>query len=103
MIDPLELTSFETPVEDVTTLVLFTPDVASGALSPMIPLIKGRVPDSVVPVEAGSKCVIEVGTEIVEKIPASPSSICERSRGKCSPARLILYVDVDQRCAALDQ
>jgi len=62
---------------------------ASGAISPIIPSRKGEVPDLATDVEAGSNRDIEVGTEIVEKIPASLSLSAVSS--KCSPARLILY------------
>jgi hypothetical protein len=63
---------------------------ASGAISPSIPSRKGKVPDLATDVEAGSNRDIEVGTDIVEKIPASLSSLSAVS-SKCSPARLILY------------
>jgi hypothetical protein len=69
------------------TSTLLDSEIAAGAISPMMPSRKGKVPDLAVPVEAGSTRVIEVGTEIVEKIPASLSSslsLSTRSKGTCS-------------------
>ena len=67
---------------------------ASGAISPIIPSRNGKVPDLATDVEAGSSRDIEVGTEIVEKIPASLSLSAVSS--KCSPARLILLKSVNR-------
>jgi len=94
-------------VDEIPTSALLVSEIASGARSPMIPSRKGKVPGLPVPVETGSDRVIEVGTEMVEKIPASLSSLSKGSRGICSPARLILYSYIDfwyvqKRCAALD-
>jgi hypothetical protein len=68
---------------------------ASGATSPSIPSRKGKVPDLATDVEAGSNRDIDVGTEIVEKIPASQSLSAVSS--KCSPARLILCKSVNRK------
>jgi hypothetical protein len=81
-----------TNVEETTNPPAPTPSeaTASGAISPRIPSRKGKVPDLAVDVEAGSIRDIDVGTEIVEKIPAPLSSLSAVSN-KCSPARLILF------------
>ena len=63
---------------------------ASGAISPRIPSRKGKAPGWATDVEVGSKRDMEVGTEIVEKIPASLSS-SSGEPSKRSPARLILF------------
>ena len=62
---------------------------ASDAISPTIPSRNGTVPDWATGVEAGSNRDIEVGTDMVEKIPASLSS-SSRVPSRRSPARLIL-------------
>jgi len=90
--DTVELPPMADPsaVDESPTWALLVSEIASGARSPMIPSRKGKVPGLPVPVETGSDRMMEVGTEIVEKIPASLSSLSEGSRGTCSPARLML-------------